>query len=106
MTNEDVRRKIQAAVGIFNKLLTLVKRFCHISRSSVLAKTILQGTVKGKRRIDIRKGVNTILRGGLGWTLAAEGNTRWKRIVVLCYPQRPHKIMISTGLDYSSFNLL
>ena len=32
------------------KLLTLVKWFGHMSRSSGLAKTVLQGTVKGKRR--------------------------------------------------------
>ena len=55
--NEDVRRKIQAATGKYEELLTLVKKrklrwFCHISRS----KTILQGTVKGKRRKkDTRK---------------------------------------------------
>ena len=101
VTNEDVRRKIQAAVGIFNKLLTLVKRCCHISRSSVLAKTLLQDTVKRKRRIDKRKGVNTILRGGLRWTLAAEDITRWKRILVKSsvVPQRPRKVMESTRLD-------
>ena len=53
VTNEEVRRKIQAAIGE-NDQLTLVKkqklgRFGHVSRSSGLAKTILQGTVKGKR---------------------------------------------------------
>ena len=54
-TNEEVRRKIQAAIGEYDKLLTLVKKrklrwFGHLSRSSGLAKTILQGTVKGKRK--------------------------------------------------------
>ena len=54
VTNEEVRRKIQAAIGEYDKLLTLVKKrklrwFGHVSRSSGLAKTILQGTVKGKR---------------------------------------------------------
>ena len=50
VTNEEVHRKIQAAIGEYDKLLTLVKKrkirwFGHVSRSSGLAKTILQGTV-------------------------------------------------------------
>ena len=53
--NEDVRRKIQTAIGIYYELLTLVRkwklrRFGPISRSSGLAKTILQGTVQRKRK--------------------------------------------------------
>ena len=53
VTNEEVRRKIEAAIGEYDELLTLVKkrklRWCgHVSRSSGLAKTILQGTEKGK----------------------------------------------------------
>ena len=55
VTNEEVRRKIQAAIGEYDELLTLVKKrklrwFGHVSRSSGLAKTVLQGTVKGKKR--------------------------------------------------------
>ena len=55
VTNEEVRREIQAAIGEYEELLTLVKKwklrwFCHGSRSSGLAKIILQGTVKGKKR--------------------------------------------------------
>ena len=55
VTKEEVRRKIQAAIGEYDELLALVKKrklrwFGHISRASGLAKTILQGTVKGKRR--------------------------------------------------------
>ena len=55
VTNEDVRRKIQAGTGKYNELLTLVKKrklmwFCRISSSSGLAKTILQGTMQGKRK--------------------------------------------------------
>ena len=54
-TNEEVRRKIQAAIGEYDELLTLVNKrklrwFGHVSRSSGLAKTIIQGTVKGKRK--------------------------------------------------------
>ena len=52
VTNEEVRTKIQQAIGPHEKLLTMVKRrklqwYGHVSRSSI---TILQGTVKGERR--------------------------------------------------------
>ena len=55
VTNEKVRAKIQQAIGRHEDLLTIVKRrklqwHGHVSRSSGLAKTILQGTVKGGRR--------------------------------------------------------
>ena len=55
VTNEEVRAKIQQAIGPHEDLLTIVKRrklqwYGHVSRSSGLAKTILQGTVKGGRR--------------------------------------------------------
>ena len=48
VTNEEVRRKIQAAIGKYVELLTLVKKrklrwFGHVSRSSGLAKITLQG---------------------------------------------------------------
>ena len=53
--SEEVRAKIQQAIGPHEDLLTIVKRrnlqWCgNVSRSSGLAKTILQGTVKGGRR--------------------------------------------------------
>ena len=46
---------IQQAIGPHEDLLTIVKRrklqwYGHVSRSSGLAKTILQGTVKGTRQ--------------------------------------------------------
>ena len=55
VTNEEVRAKTHQAIGPHKDLLTIVKRrklqLCgHVSRSSGLAKTILQGTVKGGRR--------------------------------------------------------
>ena len=51
-TNEEVRAKIQQAVGPHEDLLTIVKRhklqwYGHVSRSSGLSRTFLQGTVKG-----------------------------------------------------------
>ena len=50
VTNEEVRVRIQQAIGPHENLLTIVKRrklqwYGHVSRSSGLAKTILQGTV-------------------------------------------------------------
>ena len=56
VTNEEVRAKIQQAIEPHEDLLTIVKRrklqwYGHVSRSSGLAKTILQGTVKwGKKK--------------------------------------------------------
>ena len=54
VTNEEVRAKIQQAIRP-RKNLTFIKRrklqwYDHVFRSSGLAKTILQGTVKGGRR--------------------------------------------------------
>ena len=55
VTNGEVHAKIQQAIGPHEDLLTMVKRrklrwYGHVSRSSGVAKTILQGTVKGGRR--------------------------------------------------------
>ena len=55
VTNEEVRAKIQQATGPHEDLLTMVKSrklqwYGNVSRSSGLAKTILQGTLKGRRR--------------------------------------------------------
>ena len=55
VTNEEVCRKTQAAFGEYDELLTLVKKrtlrwFRHVSRSYGVAKTILQGRVKEKRK--------------------------------------------------------
>ena len=57
VTNEEVRAKIQQATGPHEDLLTIVKRrklqwYGHVSCSSGLAKTTLQGTVKGGRRFS------------------------------------------------------
>ena len=56
VTNEEVRAKLQQAIGPHEDL-TIVKRrklkwYGYVFRSSGLAKTILQGTVKGGRRQD------------------------------------------------------
>ena len=62
VTNEEVCRENQAAIGEYDDFLTLVKKqklrwFGHVSRSSGLAKTILQDTVKEKEEeADRRRG--------------------------------------------------
>ena len=55
VTNEEVHAKIKQATGPHEELTTIIKRrklqWCgHVSRSSGLAKTNLQVTVKGGRR--------------------------------------------------------
>ena len=60
MTNEEVRNRIQNAIGVHDDLITMVKKrklrwYGHISRSSGMAKTILQWTVKGTRRRERQK---------------------------------------------------
>ena len=88
------------------ELLTLVKKrklrwFGHVSRSSGLAKAILQGTVKGKRKRGRQKKRwedNIKKWTGMDFassTRAAENWSRWKGIVanLSVVPQRPPKVM-------------
>ena len=99
VTNEEVRRKIQAAIGEYDELLTLIKT--RKLRSSGLAKTILQGTVKGKRKRGRQKKRwedNIKEWTGMDFassTRAAENRSRWKGIVAnsSVVPRRPPKVM-------------
>ena len=55
ITNKEVKARIVNAIGSHEDLLTSVKRrklrwYVHVTRSSGLAKTVLQGTVQGERR--------------------------------------------------------
>ena len=106
VTNEEVRRKIQAAIGEDDELLTIVKKrklswFSHVSRSSGLAKTILQGTMKLKRkRGRQKKRWDDNIKEWTGMDFAsltrtAENRTRWKGIVAnsSVVPRRPSKVM-------------
>ena len=106
VTNEEVRRKIQAVIGEYDELLTLVKKgklrwFGHVSRSSGLAKTILQCTVKGKRRRGRQKKRwedNIKEWTGMDYassTRAAENRSRSKGIVAnsSVLPRRSSKVM-------------
>ena len=105
VTNEEVRRKIQAAIGEYDVLLTLVKKrklrwFGHVSRSFGSAKTILQGTVKGKKRGRQKKRWEDNIKVWTGMnfassTRAAENRTKWKGIVAnsSVVPRRPSKVI-------------
>ena len=83
VTNEEVRAKIQQAIGPHEDLLTTVKRrklqwYGHVSRSSGLAKTILQGTVKvGRRQGRQRKRWETTLGNGQAWS-SAGSRGQWR----------------------------
>ena len=91
MTNEDVGNKIQNAIGVHDDLLAMVKKmklrwYGHISRSSGMAKTILQGTVKGARRRGRQKrwegNIKELTGMEFGDSLrAAEDREGWKGIV-------------------------
>ena len=55
VANEEVCTKVQQAIGPHKVLLTIIKRrklnwYGHVFRSSGLAKTIVQGSVKGEKR--------------------------------------------------------
>ena len=102
VTNEEVRANIQKAIGPHEDLLTIVKRrklqwYGHVSRSSGLAKIILQGTVKGRRRQGRQKKRwkdNIREWTGLEFTKstrAVENREKWRKLVVKSsvVPKRP-----------------
>ena len=91
-SNEEVHAKIQQAIGPHEDLLTIVKRrklqwYGHVSRSSGLAKTILQGTVKGGRRQGRqKKWWEDNIREWLGPEFAksqraVENREKWRKLV-------------------------
>ena len=91
VTNEEVRAKIQRAMGPHEDLLTIVKRhklqwYGHVSRSSGLAKTILQGTVKRGRRQGRQKRWEDNIREWTGLEFgrsqrAVENREKWRKLV-------------------------
>ena len=105
VTNEDVRAKIQKAIGPHEDLLTIVKRrklqwYGHVSRSSGLAKAILQGTVKGEEaKADRGRGGKTNIREWRGLEFsksqrAVENREKWRKLVAKSsvVPQRPSRL--------------
>ena len=106
VTNEEVSAKIQQAIRPHEDLLAIVKRrklkgYGHVSRSSGLAKTILQGTVKEERRQGRqRKRWEDNIREWTGLELAKSQRAvedrdspqkKWRKLVVKSsvMPQRP-----------------
>ena len=102
ITNKNVRAKIQQAVGPHEDLLTIVNRrklqwYGHVSCSSGLAKTILQGTVKaGRRQGRQRKRWEDNTRKWTGLEFAkskraVENREKWRKLVEKSsvVPQRP-----------------
>ena len=101
VTNEEVRAKTQQAIGPHKDLLTVKERklqwYSHVSRSSGLAKTILQGTVKGGRRQNRqRKRWEDIIREWAGLEFAksqraVEDRQKWRKLVAKSsvVPRRP-----------------
>ena len=105
VTNEEVSAKIQQAIGPHEDLLTIVKRrkllcYGHVSRSSGLAKTILQGTVKGGRRQGRqRKRWEDNIKEWTGLEFAktqraVENRGKWRKLVAKSsvVPQRPSRL--------------
>ena len=98
VTNEEVSAKIQRAIRPHEDLLTIVKRcklqwYGHVSRSSGLAKTILQGTVKGEEdKADRGRSGKTTSGNGQAWSSASpkgqwrtgENGENWLRNHLWC----------------------
>ena len=105
VTNEEVGAKIQQAIGRHEDLLTIVKRrklqwYGHVSCSSGLAKTILQGTMKGGRRQGRQRKVwEDNIREWTGLEFgksqrAVENREKWRKLVAKSsvVPQRPSQL--------------
>ena len=102
--NEEVRAKIQQAIGPHENLLTIVKRrklqwYVHVSRSLGLAKTILQGTVNGEKRQDRQRKRWEDIREWTGLEFgksqrAVENREKWRKLVAKSsvVPQRPSRL--------------
>ena len=101
VTNKEVCAKIQQAIGPHKDLLTVVKRcklqwYGYVSRSSGLAKTILQGTVKEGRQ---RKRWEDNIKEWTGLEFAnsqraVETREKWRKLVTKSsvVPQRPSRL--------------
>ena len=105
VTSEEVRVKIQQAIGPHEDLLIIVKRrklqwYGHVSRSSGLTKTILQDTVKeGRRKGAQRKKWEANIREWTGLEFgrsqrAVENGEKWRKLVakLSVVPQRPSRL--------------
>ena len=105
VTHKKVHAKIQQAIRPHKDLLTIVKRcklqwFGHVSCSSGLAKTILQGTIKGEEdKADRGRGRNRKEDNIREWTdleftksqRAVKNREKWWKLVAKSsvVPQQP-----------------
>ena len=100
-----MKARIGNAIGPYEDLLTSVKRrklkwYGHLTRSSGLAKTVLQGTVQGGRqRGRQRKQWEDNIKEwtGLEWNILlrkAENSEQWRELVVksTVVPQRSARL--------------
>ena len=90
--NEEVRNRVRAAIGPHDDLFSIVKTrklrwFGHITRSTGLAKTIMQSTVPGgKRRGRTKKCWHNNIKERTELPLAktlrpAEDKDGWRKII-------------------------
>ena len=104
VTNEEVRRKIQAAIGEYDELRdqeTEAKMVWSCFWFSGLAKTTLQSTMKGirKRGRQRKRWEDNIKEWtGMGFAIStkpAENRTRWKMNVMTSsvVPRRSSKVI-------------
>ena len=95
VTNEEVRATIQETIGPHKDKL---QWYGHVSRSSGLAKFILQGTVKGGRRQGRQRkrwDDNSREWSGLEFAKsqrAVENRGKWRGCEVICVPERPSRL--------------
>ena len=110
ITNEEVRNRTRQAIGPHEDLLTTVKQrklrwYGHITRSSGLAKTVMQGTVQGgRRRGRQRKRWEDNIPEWTGLTRGAamrkaERREEWRELVAKSsvVPQRPMRLRDRQG---------
>ena len=102
VTKEEIRNRIQNAIGVHYDLLTMVRKsklrwYGHISTSSGMSKTILEGTVKWARRRGRQKKRWQDNIKEWTWMVfgdsqrAAEDRSGWKGIVATSsVVPRPH----------------
>ena len=83
VTNEAVCAKIKQAIGPHEDLLTVVKRrkrqwYSHVSRSSNLARTVLQGSVKVGKKTRPTEGEVRRQHQGMDRPESSSPSPRWQ----------------------------
>ncbi|KAI0207297.1 hypothetical protein LSAT2_008050 [Lamellibrachia satsuma] len=105
VTNKEVHNRIKQAIGPYEDLITTVKRrklkwYGHVSRTSGMTKTILQGTVRGaRRRGRQRKRWEDNIKEWTGLDFsetqrAADDRKKWRQLVSRSsvVPQRHYRL--------------